>query len=103
MVALCRTRWAASGQPTSNSFEWNEGIRELFGYPEEEVGTTIEWIVSLLHPEDTERVMGTFYAVFENGGGSQWKAEYRLRRKDGKYASAEGRAYIIRAADGSPR
>jgi len=47
--------------------------------------------------------MGTFYAVFEKGGGSQWKAEYRLRRKDGKYANAEGRAYIIRAADGAPK
>jgi PAS domain S-box-containing protein len=87
----------------SNQFEWNEGLQELFGYAEEEIGTTIEWIVSLLHPEDTERVMGSFYAVFENGGGSQWKTEYRLRRKDGKYANAEGRAYIVRAADGSPQ
>jgi len=86
----------------SNRFEWNEGLQELFGYAEEEIGTTIEWIVSLLHPEDTERVMGSFYAVFEKGGGSQWKTEYRLRRKDGKYANAEGRAYIIRAADGTP-
>lgn len=86
----------------SNHFEWNEGLQGLFGYPEQEVGTTIEWIVSLLHPEDTERVMGTFYAVFEKGGGSKWKAGYRLRRKDGKYADAEGRAHIIRAADGTP-
>jgi PAS domain S-box-containing protein len=85
----------------SNHFEWNEGLQGLFGYPEGEVGTTIEWIVGLLHPEDTERVMGSFYAVFEKGGGSQWKAEYRLRRHDGKYANAEGRAYIIRAADGA--
>jgi PAS domain S-box-containing protein len=87
----------------SNRFEWNEGMQGLFGYLEEEVGSTIEWIVSLLHPEDTERVMGTFYSVFDKGGGSQWKAEYRLRRKDGKYANAEGRAYIIRAADGTPK
>ena len=86
----------------SNHFEWNEGLQGLFGYPEEEVGTTIQWIVSLLHPEDTERVMGTFYAVFDKGGGSKWNAEYRLRRKDGKYADAEGRAHIIRAADGTP-
>jgi PAS domain S-box-containing protein len=85
----------------SNRFEWNEGLRELFGYAKEEIGTTIEWIVSLLHPEDTERVMGSFYAVFNKGGGSQWKTDYRLRRKDGKYASAEGRAYIVRAADGT--
>jgi two-component system, cell cycle sensor histidine kinase and response regulator CckA len=88
---------------TSNRFEWNEGLQGLFGYPAEEIGTTIEWIVSLLHPEDTDRVMGTFYAVFNKGGGSQWKADYRLRRKDGKYANAEGRAYIIRAADGTPK
>ncbi len=87
----------------SNRFEWNDGLQQLFGYAKEEIGTTIEWIVSLLHPEDTERVMGSFYAVFEKGGGSQWKTEYRLRRKDGKYASAEGRAYIIREADGTPK
>ncbi len=87
----------------SNHFEWNEGLQGLFGYSEEEVGTTIEWIVGLLHPEDTERVMGGFYGVFEKGGGSKWKSEYRLRRKDGKYADAEGRAHIIRAADGTPK
>jgi len=87
----------------SNQFEWNEGMQGLFGYPENEVGTTIEWIVGLLHPEDTERVMGSFYGVFEKGGGSKWKSEYRLRRKDGKYADAEGRAHIIRAADGTPK
>ncbi|MEO8908708.1 MAG: ATP-binding protein [Gemmatimonadaceae bacterium] len=87
----------------SNRFEWNEGLQELFGYSEAEVGTTIEWIVSLLHPEDTERVMGSFYAVFEKGGGSEWRTNYRLRRKDGKYAEAEGRAHIIRGPDGNPQ
>jgi PAS domain S-box-containing protein len=87
----------------SNRFEWNEGLQELFGYPAEEIGTTIEWIVSLLHPEDTDRVMESFYAVFNKGGGSRWKADYRLRRKDGKYANAEGRAYIVRGADGEPK
>ena len=84
----------------SNHFEWNEGMKGLFGYPEEEVGTTIEWIVGLLHPEDTERVMASFYAVFGPGGGDKWRSEYRLKRKDGRYANAEGRAYIIRGADG---
>jgi PAS domain S-box-containing protein len=86
----------------SNRFEWNEGLQELFGYSAEEIGTTIEWIVSLLHPEDTERVMDSFYAVFNKGGGSQWRMEYRLRRKDGTYASAEGRAHILRGPDGNP-
>ena len=86
----------------SNRFQWNEGMHGLFGYPEEEVGPTLEWIVGLLHPEDTDRVMGSFNSVFEKGGGSQWKTEYRLRRKDGKYSNAEGRACIIRAEDGTP-
>jgi PAS domain S-box-containing protein len=84
----------------SNRFEWNEGMKGLFGYPEAEVGTTLEWIVGLLHPEDTERVMGSFNAVFEPGGGDNWRSEYRLMRKDARYANAEGRAYIIRGADG---
>lgn len=87
----------------TNRFEWNEGLQGLFGYPANEIGTTIEWLVSLLHPDDTDRVMRSFYEVFNKGGASRWKAEYRLRRKDGKYANAEGRAYIIRAADGSPK
>jgi PAS domain S-box-containing protein len=85
----------------SNRFEWNDGLHGLFGYPEEEVGTTIEWIVALLHPEDTDRVMASFYSAFGKDGGSQWKTDYRLRRKDGKYSSAEGRAHFIRAIDGS--
>lgn len=87
----------------TNRFEWNEGLQELFGYSAEEIDPTIEWIVSLLHPDDTERVMGSFYEVFNKGGGSRWKAEYRLRRKDGKYANAEGRAYMVRTPDGSAK
>jgi len=87
----------------SNRFEWNEGLQGLFGYPAEEIGTTIEWIVGLLHPDDTDRVMESFYKVFNKGGGSRWKTDYRLRRRDGTYANAEGRAYIMRTADGSPK
>jgi len=87
----------------SNHFEWSEGMEGLFGYPEAEVGTTLEWIVGLLHPEDTERVMSTFNGVFNKGGGSNWKSDYRLLRKDGKYANAEGRAYILRSPDGEPK
>jgi PAS domain S-box-containing protein len=87
----------------SNRFEWNEGLEGLFGYSPEEVSPTIEWIVSLLHSDDTDRVMGSFYEVFNKGGGTRWKTEYRLRRRDGKYANAEGRAYIVRGADGSAK
>jgi PAS domain S-box-containing protein len=87
----------------TNRFEWNDGLKELFGYSDEEIGTTIEWIVSLLHPEDTDRVMGSFYEVFEKDGGSHWKTGYRLRRKDGKYANAEGRAYMVRGTDGTTK
>jgi PAS domain S-box-containing protein len=87
----------------SNRFEWNDGLKELFGYTDAEIGTTIEWIVGLLHPEDTDRVMESFYTVFEKGGGSQWKTEYRLQRRNGKYANAEGRAYMVRDANGTTK
>ncbi|MEX2109053.1 MAG: ATP-binding protein [Gemmatimonadaceae bacterium] len=86
----------------TNSFEWSEGMRDLFGYAAEDVGSSPEWITGLVHPEDEPRISGTFAAAFSSGA-HRWQQPYRLRRKDGKYASVEGRAYIIRGDDGAPR
>ena len=86
----------------SNEFAWSEGMAGLFGYTKEDIETTPEWITSLVHPEDSERVTATFSSVLQ-GGGDQWKADYRLRRKDGKYSTVEGRAHIVRQPDGKPQ
>jgi PAS domain S-box-containing protein len=85
----------------SNTFEWSEGMLDLFGYAAEDIESTPGWITGLVHPEDEPHITDTFAAALTNGA-HRWQQAYRLRRKNGKYASVEGRAYIIRDVNGSP-
>ncbi len=83
----------------SDAVWWNEGIRTLFGYREEQVGPDITWWHELLHPEEQERVVADLRAAIERGDES-WSAEYRCRRADGSYAQVFDRGYVLRDAEG---
>jgi PAS domain S-box-containing protein len=85
----------------SQRFDWNDGMTILFGYPREEIEDTPNWITSLVHPDDVERITDTFAAALTDGS-TQWTAEYRLRRRDGKYSSVIGRAHIIMDQQANP-
>ncbi|HYS70422.1 MAG TPA: ATP-binding protein, partial [Gemmatimonadaceae bacterium] len=85
----------------TNRFEWNDGMSTLFGYSAEEVEDSPNWITSLVHDEDVHEITNTFAAAFTDGA-SQWTHDYRLRRRDGKYANVQGRAYILRDDSGNP-
>ncbi len=79
----------------------NENLQTLFGYGAEDMEPTGTWWMSRIHPEDRARVVPSLRAVIE-GGERGWNAEYRLRRKDGTYASVLDRGYVVRDADGKP-
>jgi PAS domain S-box-containing protein len=85
----------------SQRFDWNDGMTILFGYPREDIDDSPNWITSLVHPEDVQRITDTFAAALTDGS-TQWTAEYRLRRRDGKYSSVIGRAHIIMDQQGNP-
>lgn len=78
---------------------WNENILGCLGITEGEVGHTVEWWASRVHPEDAERVVGGFHAAIA-GRESNWGEEYRWRRADGDYAVVLDRAFIIRDESG---
>ncbi|HEV7838989.1 MAG TPA: PAS domain-containing protein, partial [Gemmatimonadaceae bacterium] len=78
---------------STNVFQWNEGIHDLFGYAPADVDDSPNWITTLVHPDDVEQVTDTFSDALTNGA-ERWQLSYRLRRKDGKYAPVEGRAHI---------
>jgi PAS domain S-box-containing protein len=78
---------------TTGLVQWNEGIRTLFGYAAEQVGTDIAWRFNQIHPDDRDRVVSGFNAVIE-GGGRFWSDEYRFRCASGSYAVVSDRAYI---------
>ncbi len=83
----------------SDAVWWNEGIRTLFGYREEQVGPDVSWWHELIHPEERERVVAELRAAIERGDEG-WSAEYRCRRADGSYAQVFDRGYVLRDADG---
>jgi len=80
---------------------WSEGVRKLFGYRPEDVSSQSGWWLQRVHPEDRERVTLSIRKAVE-GGGRNWKDEYRFRRRDESYAIVLGRGYIIRDAFGKP-
>ena len=80
---------------------WNEGLKTIYGYTEEEIEPTIVSWYNRVHPEDKERVIGGVHQVIDNGG-NHWAGEYRFRRKDGSYATVFDRGYALHDKDGKP-
>ena len=83
----------------TNRVWWNEGIKNVFGYPAEAVANDGHWWDQHIHPEDRERILGGQRSVIEQGGHF-WSDEYRYRRADGGYADVLDRAYVTRDAQG---
>ena len=83
---------------------WNEGVRDLFGYAPEEVGSDAAWWQGRVHPDDRARVVRGIQAVIEGtaGYGQSWSDEYRFLRADGGYADILDRAYVVRDEGGAP-
>jgi PAS domain S-box-containing protein len=64
---------------------WNEGFKELFGYRDEEIETSIFSWTNRIHPDDEERVVNGIHQAIDKGG-KNWSCEYRFRKADGSYA-----------------
>ena len=78
---------------------WGDGYYTLFGYDRSEVLPALTSWIGRIHPEDEPRVSAGFQQAI-TGAATEWKDEYRYRRKDGAYAVVQDRAHIIRDAGG---
>ncbi|MBN9690326.1 MAG: PAS domain-containing protein [Verrucomicrobia bacterium] len=77
----------------------SEGFHALFGYqPNEVEPQRIGWL-SRIHPEDRERILGSF-AQTSAAKEQFWRGEYRFRRKDGTYAEVLSRGVVSYDAAG---
>ncbi|MFA6288440.1 MAG: PAS domain-containing protein [Opitutaceae bacterium] len=78
---------------------WGDGYYALFGYDRSESlpGWT-SWS-QRIHPEDVPRVTASFQQAV-TGNSTEWKDEYRYRRKDDTFAVVQDRGHIIRDANG---
>ena len=74
---------------------WNENLTLSLGYTPEQIGTTVEWWESLIHPDEREEVAKKFAQAIE-GDATNWSAEYTAICADGSHAILLDRAFIIR-------
>ncbi len=84
----------------SNCVEWNEAVRVLFGYAEDEIEPTGDWWIGNIHPDDRERVDADIHAVIA-GADDHWTSEYRFRRGDGSFADVFDRGHVFRNEEGA--
>ncbi len=97
-------RFVLLGRATSDmAWDWdletdgiwrNENLEAVFGYTAEDTEPTGTWWESRIHPDDRDRVVSGLHTAIERADRS-WSAEYRWRRKDGRYATILDRGYII--------
>lgn len=81
---------------------FDENLRHVLGYAEEEIQQTLEFWDSLIPPEDQPGIKEAQTRYFE-GKAPLFEVEYRMRAKNGSLHWVLERAKIVeRAADGTP-
>ncbi|MDF2772186.1 MAG: Blue-light-activated protein [Geminicoccaceae bacterium] len=86
----------------TSTVDWNDGASDVFRIPGPELGRTIEWWSSRIHPDDREAIVASLTDAIDSSA-KLWTAEYRFACGDGAYAEILDRAYVLRESDGTPR
>jgi two-component system, chemotaxis family, CheB/CheR fusion protein len=79
--------------------ERSTGLKELVGYPPEEVEGELGWWKRQIHPDDAERVYGRIVPVLE-AGGAAFSVEYRVCHRNGHYVHVWDKGLAVKDADG---
>ena len=74
---------------------WNDAAAIVLGYPETSMGTTQQWWMDRIHPDDRAEVIAQF-THRESIEQNQWTQEFRFRAGDGRYLNMIARGYDVR-------
>lgn len=84
----------------ADTVNWNENYRQLAGEPGAElIGVPTTTWTGRVHPEDYDRVIGSFYAAAESGE-ENWSCEYRFMQGDSHVRYVFDRGYFYRDDNG---
>lgn len=84
---------------TSGKLEWHQTHNKSLGYKSEDLGQSIDWWRSRIHPDDQKRVSDAVRSLFQ-GGEPRFESEYRLQKADGSYAEVLVRGFVAQDPDG---
>ncbi len=78
----------------TNKLSWNDNLKIIFGYEENDTETKIDWWHNKIHPDDRGRVVkGIHHAI--NNKIRNWSDQYRFLRSDGSFTHVFDRGFII--------
>jgi PAS domain S-box-containing protein len=73
-----------------------DNIERMLGYPPEvSQSPDFDWL-SLIHPDDADRIKQHLFGTVQSGEKSYLDDEYRVKKADGTYTYVYERAYILR-------
>jgi PAS domain S-box-containing protein len=86
---------------TRNTLYWGEGFLTLFGYDPAVVEPTMDYQVSLIHPEDREKILQFIQTYLDpTSGKSNLLESYRFLKSDGTYTNVVDKSIFIRNDEG---
>jgi two-component system sensor histidine kinase UhpB len=78
----------------SGSVLWNDAVKSLFGYSQQEINDDADWWEVHIHPDDRERVLSKVHKHISEGIES-WQDEYRFICSDGTEKWVFDRGFIL--------
>ena len=84
----------------TNTVQWSENVHAVFGLSREAFAGTYEAYVSLIHPQDRERLHQAISHSLE--GREEYRIEHRILRPDGSVTWVACRGDVLRNAEGRP-
>jgi PAS domain S-box-containing protein len=85
----------------TKQFWWNNNLKTLFGYGDEDFIMGVESWFNRIHPDDLNRMKTSIHQVL-NSDQTNWSDRYRYKRHDGTFAYTEDRGFIVRNSHNRP-
>jgi PAS domain S-box-containing protein len=82
-----------------DSLTWNKGIEVIFGYSQDEVGSSSNWWFEKIHPEDSIKMSVKLYSFIEQKT-ENWQDQYRFKCADGNYKHVLDRGFLLKDEEG---
>ncbi|MBG6112162.1 PAS domain S-box-containing protein [Flavobacterium sp. CG_23.5] len=82
-----------------DSLSWNKGIEVIFGYTQNEVGSSSKWWFEKIHPEDSIKMSIKLYSFIEQKT-ENWQDQYRFKCADGSYKYVLDRGFLLKDEEG---
>lgn len=89
-------------QVQEDKLYWGKGFLTLFGYDPEKEKLSMEFFISLIHPQDRSRIVAAVQESMADPEFRNWHEEYRFKKSDGTYAYVVDRAIFSRGPVGEP-